>query len=493
METHYCSPLDSVFPTVIQSYILGFSCDTTKTDVISKFLVTGFEKVIQARPYLADQVAREENEKDPNFGRVKFVYNEDDIDGKTSPRIWVNNLIGVWSISYEELRKHGAPISDLKAEILGPPCGHETLKRLPIAAQINFIQGGCLLNICINHSCFDGLGGAEIVGEWAEQCKKLQLNNSPNLEAHPNIYSEVNHVSPLQPLDVPGPLQCTVAPQDAEEILHDASLWQLLGLRKNRPSDHTRNMVFLNTEPNDKLMVSAIFRAPKEKFKATSTSLCTREEAGSSDTAPYITSFDSISALLWRCIMRARSADVIKLHDQTSLTSRLRIPVDLRSTLGIPRSYFGNVLLNSVTDMPLNFLIAPQTTGHQIASEIRLSILRSRDKQQALNAIQLSHTIVATTEASSRRPIFPNTTAECLVLVSWQDLNYYGHDWGSMFGVAGTADFFRVPHGYLPGICALHPRRNDNIVEVLISLEKEQMDVLTKDVEFMRVFELVSM
>lgn len=456
----------------------------------------GLTETIRERPYLASRISRGNNDGS-KAGRVKLVYDYE--NENPNPPIWINDLTeeqNSWSMSYQEFRKQGAPISHLKAEILGPPVGYQELACLPIAAQVNFIQGGCLLNICINHSFCDGLGGAAIVGAWAQKCKELQETTGANNNCYNNPQIErinLGNTSPFQSLHVPDIFQDTSqGDEEANAVLHDPLLWQLLGLQKTRGGSNT---ISSNPEPTRENIISAVFVASGadiSNLKAASNPTLNQTQREKDESFPhYITSFDATSALLWSSIMRARSEDLINSWNcHTIPISRLRVPFNLRQSLGIPKNYLGNALLNSVTDMPLQFLIE-QTDCRQIASEIRSSINRSRDKQLTLDAIKLAS--ILPEPLTSRRPIFPNTTAECLVLTSWQDLDYYKYDWGHMFGETGTPDFFRIPHGYLPGICALNPRKNDNSVEVLISMEMRHMEKLIKDPTFTKYFELVSM
>lgn len=483
---YYCSTLDSIWPPVIQSWVLCFSCDTSKSHIISKILMAGFAKTIQQKPYLAGRLDREY--AGPRSGRIKLTYPYK----KEDTPIWVNGLTGkqnIWLLSNDELRRQGTPISYLKPEILEPPGGYRKLASLPISAQINFIPGGCLLYICLNHSLFDGLGGSTIVGAWAENCKDLQQHTSLDAEADSELWdlspiqlSVSESTGPFQLLSLPKILQDNTAPnaEEAAVILQDRSLWHLLGLQK--PSKNPPGLV-LNL-PSSKVMVSAIFATSEgsiARLKAASTPFDDDEGA-----PPYVSSFDAIAALLWRCIMRARLAD---LGEPGKTSSRLRIPLTLRQTLGIPDDHLGNTLLNSVTEIPLDSLVS-QTDGRLIAPKIRSSIIFSRDAHRALNAIKLSFILP---EFDSRRPLFSETTAQDLVLTSWQELPYYKHDWGPMFGSSGTAESFRIPHGYLRGICALQPRRSDNTMEVLVNLERGQMDKLINDVEFKSYFKLKSM
>ena len=485
-EPYYCSTLDSMYPPVIQNWVLCFPCDTSNIQRISDVLRAGLEKTIQQRPYLAGRLDRED--KGPKEGRLKLTYAS---EGYTEVKFWVNELTNrpeIWRPSYEELRQQGMPIRQLDPKLLVPPGGYEYLASYPMAAQANFIPGGCLLDICLNHSFVDGLGSAMAVGAWAKNCKDLQrrmnANPFPDFDPFEKPGIELGQSADLErskPLSLPDILQNCTVPQGEEliRIQEDHTLWELLGLQKPPSDSATARGSHL-----DKVMSSAIFVASAEsirRLKAGSVS----SSAGSNKRAetPFISSFDATAALLWRCILRARHID---LQDPDQIRSRLRIPINMRQILGISPDYPGNVLLNSVTEMNIESLIA-EANREKIAPRIRSSLAFSRDASRAIEAIKLSFVLPP---LDARRPLFPDTTKQDLVITSWQDLPYYRDDWGSMFGSSGSPEFFRLPRGYLRGVCALKPKRADEMIEVLISLEPEQMDRLKNDKEFTEYFEL---
>lgn len=487
IEPYYCSTLDSMFPPIIQNWVLCFPCDVGDIHRISTVLQAGFVKTTHQRPYLAGQLGREKNGS--RSGRLTLTYPNDE---HVKMRFSVNDLTDkpdIWRPSYEELRLQGMPISQLNPEVLVPPGGYEKLWECPIVAQANFIPGGCLLDVCLNHSFFDGLGGAMAVGDWAKNCKELQQHstnsaaslNSEQGQMSAADFSHSENATAFKPLKLPDILQDTTAPHGEElaRIKEDRLLWQLLGLQKP-PSDPIAG----RGPPSNKVMVSAIFAASAESIrllKTESTPACT--EVNGQGTTPFISSFDATAALLWRCVIRACYSD---LDDSEKTRSRLRIPINLRHILGIPGDYPGNVLLHSVTEMPVESLIA-ESNRPQVASKIRSSLIFSRDVSRVVDAIKLSFVLP---ESASRSPLFSDTTKQDRVLTSWQDLPYYKHDWGPMFGSPGNAEFFRPPHDHLRGIFALQPRRIEDTVEVLINIDQAQMDRLRSDVEFTKYFEL---
>lgn len=485
-ELHYCSTLDSLYSPVIQNWVLCFSCDTSNIQGISEILRAGFKETVQQKPYLAGRLDRED--KGPKIGRMKLLYPN---NGNVELRFWVNELINrpeVWRHSYEELRQQGMPTRQLDPSLLVPPGGYANLASYPMAAQANFIPGGCLLDVCLNHSLVDGLGGAMAVRTWAKNCKDLQRRmNGPSFSdivpyQTPTIESVqcANLVSSKR-LRLPDVLRDHMAPQGEEvvRIQEDDTLWDLLGLQKGPD-----NTVTARGSRSDIAMDSAIFVASAEsvkRLKAESTS--SNAESNERGEPHFISSFDATAALLWRCILRARYSD---LQEPDIIRSRLRIPIDVRQILGISIDYPGNVLLNSITEMRVESLIA-EANRDKIAPKIRSSLAFSRDVNRATKAIKLSFVLPS---LGARRPLFSDTTKQDLVITSWQDLTYYKDDWGPMFGSSGNPEFFRLPQGYLRGVCAIQPKREDKKTAALISLEPDQMDRLRKDKEFTMYFKL---
>lgn len=137
-----------------------------------------------------------------------------------------------------------------------------------------------------------------------------------------------------------------------------------------------------------------------------------------------VSRFNAEAALLWRCMTKTRYPDLKRVGD--GLWSRLRIPVGLRETLGgIPGDFPGNVFLNSITEMPLDVLVAEtdgRADGRRIAPLIRASIQAVQDVDLARRAIRLAHHLP---EHGMRRALFSYTTVQDLFLSSWGGFSLY--------------------------------------------------------------------
>ena len=190
--------------------------------------------------------------------------------------------------------------------MLVPPGGYELLGSYPIAAQANFVPGGCLLHVCLNHSFSDGLGGAMAIGFWAGNCKDLQNSadramcpNPENLQKSTVGLSQLGNAATFKPLRLADILLDSTAPRGEElaTVQGDSTLWQLLGLQKP-PTDP---IAACDSIPN-KVTVAANF--------------CCLHRI---DPLP--------------CILRARYSD---LEDPGTISSRLRIPITVCQILDSP-------------------------------------------------------------------------------------------------------------------------------------------------------------
>ncbi|KIW91340.1 uncharacterized protein Z519_08236 [Cladophialophora bantiana CBS 173.52] len=78
----------------------------------------------------------------------------------------------------DQLRSGGFVPSAFKDEVVLP---QNTFPKLPtdiVVAHANFVQGGCILAIDMNHYCLDGIGFVIALKAWTENCRYLQGDNS---------------------------------------------------------------------------------------------------------------------------------------------------------------------------------------------------------------------------------------------------------------------------------------------------------------------------
>ena len=251
-------------------------------------------RTILQRPYLAGTLSRE---KCPTrkTDRLKLTYPIHPSTPDIHKYFSINHLTNkptIFPHTYDQLRRQQMPISALTRSILEPPNGGNGL---PLAAQANFIPGGCLLSITIHHSLFDGLGAESIIADWARNCKEITDHNG---HSHP----EEN----IKLLSLPPPFQEDPNNNNPHPNPPTPETYHLLGmLPPSTPSSPPTPLP--KVPPSSSPLLPAIFTIPPtllSHLKAHST------PPPYDISWPTITTFDSLAALLWRCILRARLPDL---------------------------------------------------------------------------------------------------------------------------------------------------------------------------------------
>lgn len=201
----------------------------------------------------------------------------------------------------------------------------------------------------------------------------------------------------------------------------------------------------------------------------------------------YITSYDCISALLWTSIKRAR----LHLHPKkTTSPSRFVNPIDVRTRDLENRSseqYFGNaVIASQAGPLTAQALISDLYRGLAVAATlIRQSIY-------SVNLSSISHM------TSLMASLFPTETLGSYA--DFTDMDMFMNSWysGSAekydIGAASVPIAFR-PHSSATGACLILPnfsRGTTRVFEVLVQLAVEEHELLRKDAEFLKYFEVVA-
>jgi hypothetical protein len=156
------------------------------------------------------------------------------------------------------MAERGMPISCLPPHGILRSGEASMLMAFPITAQANFIPRGCILRITVNYAGADGVGAAQIIGAWAENCRNLQQLPDMTVRAYR--------------WKTPKTLHCmtTYSKAHLAAIKHDPSLWQLLGIQN--PQDDRPAKPRVSSGISSKAMVSVLFMAPEEAVTRLKTS-----------------------------------------------------------------------------------------------------------------------------------------------------------------------------------------------------------------------------
>ncbi|KAF1983384.1 putative trichothecene 3-O-acetyltransferase [Aulographum hederae CBS 113979] len=317
--------------------------------------------------------------------------------------------------------------------------------------QANFIEGGLLLCILGLHSTMDMVGQGTLMSLLSKACR-----NEPFSE------EEISSVN-----------------------LARASLVPLLD-DSYQPGPELAYQIAKPAPPeSDTSPASPPPNSTWAYFDFSPTSLASLKDLATKSatlTSGYISTDDSLAALIWQSIARAR---LPRLGSTTNST--LARAVDVRRYLGIPGSYPGMLqnmtyhtyTLDEIVDMPLG----------AIASQLRKAV-DPKTSSLAYNTRALTTYYSRPTTDRSRVGI----TATCdpssdIMLSSWAKVDCYSLDFGLEIG---KPESVRRPR-FTPfeSLLYLMPRSREGMIGAAICLREEDMERLRGDGEFTKLAEFV--
>ncbi|CAA0836062.1 Shikimate O-hydroxycinnamoyltransferase [Striga hermonthica] len=178
---------------------------------------------------------------------------------------------------------------------------------------------------------------------------------------------------------------------------------------------------------------------------------------------PYST-YVALAAHAWQAVCRARGPPP---PEDTRQETWLYIPVDGRSRLGLPRGYFGNVIVNAVVvaswaelvSGPLSFAVGK--VREAVAKIVEEAYLRS-----ALDYLEMHPTSMG---ARAGSPFgFPNLT-----VIGWAKLPFYEAD----FGWGGPIHVGPAEAPSEGATIVMRSQENDGGLLYAVSLPEEQMEL----------------
>lgn len=379
-------------------------------------------------------------------------------------------------ISYEELRKAGFDLEQVDTKLLMTRSCNTNLAAgiEAVAAQANFVKGGCLLGLAMWHNVVDAHGTYTFARTWASHCRKLQTE--PGYEAawkKANVAGNSSHDNRTVLTDMWEEAGKQSAATDRQ--------WSILGLFPpsvpNAPRLNDVLAAFMSGAYGPmKKVRSAVFSVPESSLEQ-----LRRDAAVSAKT--NITPLEALHALLWRCTMKARYPTPADNKEEPSI---YQIALDGRSRLGGDplETYLGDAFFFATTTLPLSTVLSPSSP-------------------EALGT--LAETLHATLDGISRADLLAAFGAA-------YNLDGYANLAYSLAGVAG-ASMIVVPQDYIslpaldfgPAIgtpdcerppgdewndffrrTVILPAASGKGLEVLVSLYDEEMQRLKADEEFVR-------
>ncbi|KAI0160956.1 hypothetical protein GGR52DRAFT_582473 [Hypoxylon sp. FL1284] len=345
------------------------------------------------------------------------------------------------------LERAGVPVKMLDGKVLSPvpslPQPHRIVGPVPIfAVQINFIEGGLILNISANHIVIDGTGIAQLSRLMAIVMNDVEIPADEVAQANRDRSRVVRLIPRGEPV---------------------------------KDYQHMRRPVDWVPQPPASPLIWCYFKLPLSGIAAL---MKASGVSSSSSLSPQLVSDnDLICALYWQRVSSGRLEKGIA-YDTLSQFSRA---IDGRTAVGVPFTYLGHLVhfattrlaMGSVVSMPLLKLakaIRRDLNAVNTAWAVRsyaTFLAREPDRSQLLySGLRNPNTDIGAT--SSVVGIGDPREASSTIL----------YDWGPFLG-AGR--FLRRPNvAHIPGSFQIYPVEN-GAIPVLTCLPGEDLEILKKD------------
>ncbi|CAH8376290.1 unnamed protein product [Eruca vesicaria subsp. sativa] len=334
---------------------------------------------------------------------------------------------------------------------------YEGHNRPILAVQVTELNDGVFIGCSVNHAVVDGTSLWNFVNTFAEVSRGV----GDDVTRHPDFTRENVLISPAV-LKVPrgGPKVTFDENAPLRERIFSFSREQILEL-KATVNGKINGVEVLGKQSNDKL---------NGKLTEMMESLLGRNDAVSKNenNKQEISSFQSLCALLWRAITRAR-----KLPSAKTTTFRMAVNVRHRLNPKLNPLYFGNAIQSVPT-----FATAEEVLSRDIrwtADQLNQSVAAHQDGR--------IRAVVAEWEANPRCFPLGNADGASVTMGSSPRFPMYENDfgWGKPVAVrSGRANKFDGKISAFPG------RDGNGSVDLEVILAPETMAGIECDVEFMR-------
>ncbi|KAJ8084734.1 hypothetical protein PM082_003511 [Marasmius tenuissimus] len=422
-------PLLGIYTQISLCYTVK---DESSHPQIVEILKAGLERLATSFPWLAGQVVREGSvSKIKPFERLPTLIVKDWRDDSTMS-------------SMDVLRQARFPFRLLDESIIASrntlPTPVEMSSPSPVLAlQANFIAGGLVLTVLVQHQTMDMTGQGYVMHNLSKACRGEDFTKEElsvgNLE-RPSL------IPLLDESYKPGPELDRQIIKDLPistdtQILPPKSVW-----------------LYFSFPPG---------------------SLATLK-AKAMETLPsgFVSTDDVLSAFVWQSIARAR-APRLKSTD----TATFGRAVDVRQALGIPKTYLG-LMQNMVY----------HTSNLQELVEIPLGVLASQFRS-ALDADTLAYSTRSLTtffNRSADKTIVSFAASidpsKDFMLSSWAKIDCYHFDFG--LGLGKPESVRRPQFTPVEGLGYLMPKKLDGEISLAICLREEDMERLKGDQEFLK-------
>ncbi|KAM7214805.1 Transferase family domain containing protein [Rhypophila decipiens] len=456
------SDLDLISPnTLVSSFLVYKLGPEHDLDLVTEALRQGLESAAKQIPTLG--------------ARIRFE------DGKpmrqlspTSVKLKVRHFEHHEHKSYDELAAAQFRPSEFQQGRLVPVEAYDNLLERPVlVAQLSFITGGAILALGFNHIASDGVSRSIALSAICKASKsRMQgISDSSVTPSHASGSFDFRR----QALTTPSELLRL----DKEQLVTQIKDYTVIDAAAMAAAAKAGM-----TSMKNKSALYSVKGAALEKLKQS----CTPIEG----IAPYLSTYDCVSALLWRCLMRARTR--LRPH-LLSDNTRMLHAVDLRSrfklsnSLSLSKTYFGNAVgVAPAGPLPMSTLLSDNDDGLSLAaSTVRSSILSSAAPSSILAATALGHK----TLPSENIMFMPSRGIADgdFMLSGWGFMKTAEYDFG-----LGAPSAVTPPDVAIPGFAFMFPDCDRGLggtgrtYEICLTLPAEEQDLLCQDDEFRRWF-----
>ncbi|KAK2839260.1 putative NRPS-like protein biosynthetic cluster [Arthroderma sp. PD_2] len=394
------------------------------------------------------------------------------------------------------------PISKIPADIL--------------AAQANFVQGGCIIAVDLNHCCLDGLGAMVALKVWAENCRYLQGDKSATCdwydpESFNHSLPEILHeqegwVRPVDEVD-PGTWGfLPFFPPDDEIQGNGEAIKRKATSADVKPALSGKASEAGALPPRPVFPLHNVWPLPRaERCMKTTSFLITPEKLAKMkqdviadpQAKGVITSIsDIVQAFFWRTAIRARYRVATEIRKQAfgpDDMSILELPTDGRPHFSsrLPSTYMGSVLILNRCSMPVETLCSPDTSIGHVAYLLRQSSARITPSlvHDAFTILQSlpDHSRFSTANMGlehmhamiSNMMLFPTNE------ISFGD---------QLFANGGSPESMRPQVDRGNGrfrFLVIYPMKKDGGVELVLGTHPEELEMFKTDDEFTKYADLV--
>lgn len=417
----------------------------------------------------------------PGFSHNRLIYN--DLSEKLP--------------SFDVLREGGFVPSAFRDDAVLPDDPFPKMPADILVAQANFVKGGCVLAVNMNHCCLDGIGVMVALRAWAENCRYLQGDASATCEWYdpesfnhslPEILheqegwaKELHNVHPhtwgILPFHAPEKIQ-TVESRAAKSVLPPPPKYTLHTVWPLPRAERTLNTtVFEMSAESVRRLKNEVVSDPHTQHTAISIS-------------------DIVQAFLWRSAIRARY-HVAKKHNGESFDasemSILELPTDGRPYFSsqLPSTYMGSMLVMNRSSMSVETLCSSETSLALIAH-----LLREGAARITPSVIHDAFTILQSLPDHSRFSTanmgldHMHAMISNLMLFQTREISFGN----AFFGNEGSPEMMRPQVERGNGrfrFLIVSPMKRDGSVELVLGTFPEELEWLNQDDEFTKYAKLV--